>query len=345
MKDLLTPILVIIGIGMAILFMGVAAAQMPPALFASPLGSPPSSPEPFVFTNFVNQSGQLRARFPLPHGATEWTVTYWARQQWKPPVTSGDGRLQYGDASPTAFYTFDPCRQNLPAFFESAGTGPRVFTNVLPAARDTASDPGSAGVFSNGVFYVTLDVDGAAALTVAADTAAVTNRAARNFRGSPGKRDVSIDCAPSAAWTLKVAERPVVRFFSLTPQRFSNDGSYFTQDGWRFTNEYVFCAHRVRLDGAGHRARTDMVHAGTEAVSDYESRNFETPPAVDVTTNTVFEVRTFGSVFPPASNTVWNVWNPRVHPRWLGDGSIMAIRDGDLRAMGRLGVKLWHEPD
>jgi hypothetical protein len=321
------------------------AASIPPALFVSPLGTAPTNPAPSVFTNFNSHIGQLRITVPMRPGMTAWTICYWARMEWKPPSGISDNPVaRYGVASPQTFYTFGPCRPNLTTFLSESGMGPKVFPAVLPATRPPNRPDGSdLNVFSNGVFAVALDVDGIASLTVAADTVSVTNTLVRNFQGRPLLRDIAVNCDPSVTWTLRAAIRPVEQFFvQNTRSIVFEDNNIVLSPDWIITNEYVFCAHRVRLEGTNHFHTSHLIHASQDALPEGIFDAFHYPDNVDVTADTICEVRTIGSQFPHASNTVWNVWNATLRDGWISDDSIMAIRDGDLRAMQRLGIKIWH---
>ena len=317
-----------------------ADAQVPPGLFASPLGNVPNSADFNVRSNDLgNYIGALSMRVPLPAGATAWTVTCWVRQRHN--ANGHDFSGGYGQNAVSSFYTFDPCGRSKTAFMSEAGTGPKAFPNALPPSRDWSGDPAGRLAFPDGVFAVSLEVDGIATLTVADTTVTVTNSLSRNFQGRPGKRGISIQCGPSTAWTLNVAECPVVRFYERT------DGTSITLNGTPqlsedsiITNEFVMLSYRVRLEGAGHYYRADMMRIGGGPPSGGTSI-FDNPPVVNVTPDTMFFIRTI-DVIPSGAALVWEVWNVRVRGRWLSDDELVTIRDADVRAMGRLGIGRWH---
>ena len=323
----------------ALLAAGIANA-VPPGLFASPLGNVPNSADFNVRSNdWGNSIGALSMRVPLPAGATAYTVTCWVRQRHN---AKGDAIAGgYGGNIVSSFYTFDPCGRSKTAFMSEAGQGPRVFTDALPATRDFTQDPPQKNIFSNGVFAVSLEVDGIATLTVADTTVTVTNSLSRNFQGRPGQRSISIQCGPSAAWTLNVAECPIVRFYGREngTSAMVNGIPMITADSV-ITNEFVMLSYRVRLEGGSHYYRSDMMRIGGGPPSG-ETSIFDYPPVVNVTADTMFFIRTMDMQASGAAH-VWELWNVRVRGRWLSDDELVTIRDADVRAMGRLGIGRWH---
>jgi len=320
-----------------------AIGGVPPiVLFPRLPHDPPPVRETWSSNMWGNAVGTLNLQAPLIPGVTAYSVTCWMSQGHK---ADGDHFTQgYGNLVPHSFYTFDPCERAKTAFLSETGQGPRVYQDALPPARDWSADPAGRTVFSNGVFAVAFTSDAPATLSMAGRvfTNGVSGNVCVERRPPPGWRDIGVQCGPDAAWSLNVAHCPVVRFYGRHEGEFDTGAGLmgeFRKESI-VTNEMVFVAMQVRLDGTGHRYRGNFLHweGGWEPG---DTDTWDAPPVVNVTTGTIFRVQTIGMA-PPASNTVWRVWNVRVRPFWLADGDIGLIRDREAEAMGRLGIPRWH---
>ena len=322
-----------------LVLVAVIALAIPPIIVMPPMPQGANSPQVTWYSNMFNNAvGNLRLGVELPTACTNFSVTFWTSQNYK----AGVSRIHaYGDVTTSVFYSLDDCKREVAPFLTETGTTSRTLSNVLPASRDWSSDQASKTIFTNCVFAVAFTSAVPATLTVANKTF-VTNRFNGNVAGKVNQRDVSV-ATTGGAWKLEIAERPVVRFY----QRINGvqDHLVATQfsDATIITNEMVFVAMQVKLEGTNHLYRCSMLHWDGDTPQGVTS-HFDYPPKVSVGKETIFQVGTSGSAWTASSNTAWRVWNLTVRKAWLTDDELILIRNVERETMDRFGIPRWHTP-
>ncbi len=227
-------------------------------------------------------------------------------------------------------------------------------TNLLPFDLETKVPLDASGEWSaaclpavtdptggGGAFCINIKCDKAVNLTIGDQMltfAASDEMQIRNVWTSDNNngRTVAVSTDAGASVYLGVAVNPIVKFYPVQNDSFTEGGDNADTNGGVSTNEYRFIVWRAKLDGAN---LTLIVDAWNRAGKLVCSRTNQTA----VTAKTFARNARFKIDFASACDGSWaklrvHKFGFRAYAEWLDDAMLLSMRDKDWSEMTRRGL-------